>query len=78
MTELQLLEAKLVAATQAPQIVATAQRAATSKAAVPLVMKAFALTEEQAVTVLDSQFRVVTAQAREQIEEQIRALKAAG
>jgi DNA gyrase/topoisomerase IV subunit A len=74
--QLQLLEAKLVAATRAHEVITIAQQATSSKAAVPQVMQAFSLSEDQAVAVLDSQFRVVTVQAREQIEKEIRALKA--
>lgn len=73
---LDLLEAQLLAATRAPEVAAVAQQAASPKAAVPLVMEAFAVTEEQAVTILDSPFSAVTASARAQIEEQIRTLRA--
>jgi DNA gyrase/topoisomerase IV subunit A len=73
---LRLLEAKLVAATRAHEVLTIAEQAPSSKAAVPQVMRAFALSEEQAVTVLDAQFRTVTRAAREQIEEDIRDLKA--
>ncbi|MEV6635010.1 hypothetical protein AB0M54_30105 [Actinoplanes sp. NPDC051470] len=74
--QIQLLEAKLVAATRAHEVVTLAEQASTSKSAVPQVMETFSLTEEQAVVVLDSQFRAVTSTAREQIEEEIRTLKA--
>jgi DNA gyrase/topoisomerase IV subunit A len=73
--QVQLLEAKLVAATRAHEVVAIAQQALSSKLAVARVMQAFSLSEEQAAVVLDSQFRAVTVKAREQIEEEIRALK---
>jgi DNA gyrase/topoisomerase IV subunit A len=39
-------------------------------------MEALSLSEEQAVAILDSQFRVTTSAARERIEEEIRALRA--
>jgi DNA gyrase/topoisomerase IV subunit A len=74
--QLQPLEARLVAATRAPEVVAIAQRAASPKAAVPQIMQAFSLSEEQAVLVLDSQFSAATAAVREQIEDEVRALKA--
>ena len=73
---IQLLEAKLVAATRAHEVIALAEQASSSKSAVSEVMNAFSLTEAQAVVVLDSQFRTVTSTAREQIEEEIRNLKA--
>jgi DNA gyrase/topoisomerase IV subunit A len=73
---LQLLEAKLVAATRAHDVVALAEQASTSESAVVQVMEAFSLTEEQAVVALDAQFRTVTSTAREQIEDEIRTLKA--
>jgi DNA gyrase/topoisomerase IV subunit A len=73
---LQLLEAQLVAATRAQEVIAIAQQAPSSKVAVSQVMQVFSLSEDQAVVILDSQFRVVTMQAREQIEEEIRAVKA--
>lgn len=71
---LQLLEAKLLASTRASEIIAIAQQAPTSKVAVTEVMQAFSLTLEQAVLVMDAQFRTVTVAAREQIEAEIRAL----
>jgi DNA gyrase/topoisomerase IV subunit A len=74
--QIQLLEAMLVAATRAQEVIAITQEAPSSKVAIPQIMQAFSLNEEQSVAVLDSQFRVVTVQAREQIEEQIRVLKA--
>jgi DNA gyrase/topoisomerase IV subunit A len=73
--QLQVLEAKLVAATRAHEVIAIAQQAPSSKLAVPQVMQAFSLNEEQAAAVLDSQFRGVTVAAREQIEAEIRTLK---
>jgi DNA gyrase/topoisomerase IV subunit A len=74
--QIRLLEAKLVAATRAHEVVALVEQTSSSKSALLQVMEAFALTEEQAAVVLDSQFRAVTSAAREQIEDEIRALKA--
>jgi DNA gyrase/topoisomerase IV subunit A len=74
--QLQLLEGKLVAATRAQEVIAIAQQAPSSKEAVLQIRQAFSLSEDQAVAILDSQFRVVTVTARERIEEEIRALKA--
>jgi DNA gyrase/topoisomerase IV subunit A len=73
--QLGLLEARLLAATRAAEVIAVAQQAATSKLAVPEVMRAFSLSEEQAVAVLDSPFAIVTVAARDKIEAEIRALK---
>jgi DNA gyrase/topoisomerase IV subunit A len=73
---LRLLEAELIAATRAHEVITIAQRAPSSKVAVAQVMDAFSLSEEQAVAILDSQFRVTTSAARERIEEEIRALRA--
>jgi DNA gyrase/topoisomerase IV subunit A len=48
---IQLLEAKLVAATRAHEVIALAEQASSSKSAVSEVMNAFSLTETQAVVV---------------------------
>ncbi|MFI6072433.1 hypothetical protein ACIA5C_12675 [Actinoplanes sp. NPDC051343] len=73
--QLRLLEAKLIAATRALDVITIAQHASSSEVAVAQVVEAFSLSEEQAVVILDSQFRDTTLAAREQIEEKIRALK---
>jgi DNA gyrase/topoisomerase IV subunit A len=73
---LPILEAKLIAATRGREVLAIAEQAPTSKAAIPQVMDAFSVTEEQAAAILDAQFRVATAQGRAQLEEDIRAAKA--
>jgi len=56
-----LLEARLIAVTRAREVVEVAQRADSPKAAVPLIMAAFGLTEVQAAAVLDTPFSAVTA-----------------
>ena len=69
-----LLRAELLAATRAPEVAAIAQAAATPKEAVQEIMRRFEVTEAQAVKIMDAQFRVATAQARERLENEIRAL----
>ncbi|AGZ40078.1 hypothetical protein [Actinoplanes friuliensis] len=76
-TELQLLEAKLLAATWASEIAAIAQQAPTAKAAVEELMTRYSLHVDQAVTIMDSPFRFVTADVRERLEAEIAVSKAA-
>jgi DNA gyrase/topoisomerase IV subunit A len=71
-----VLEAKLMAATRGQEVVAIAQQAASARLAVPLIMAAFTVSEEQAAAILDSQFRIATTASREQIQEEIRTLRA--
>jgi DNA gyrase/topoisomerase IV subunit A len=78
LTRLQRLEAQLLAATRAQEIIDVASRAETSRAAVPEVMRALGITEEQAVLVLDTQFRVVTVASRRQLEQEIAGLRPSG
>jgi DNA gyrase/topoisomerase IV subunit A len=74
---LRLLEAKLMVATRAAEIITITERAASPKDAVPLIMESFGVGVEQAVTILDSPFSAVTSSVRAAVEEEIRALKAA-
>jgi DNA gyrase/topoisomerase IV subunit A len=71
---LKRLEAELLAATRAHEIIAIVEREQSSKAAIPQIMQAFSLSEEQAVIVLDTRFGVVTLAAQRQIEQRIAAL----
>jgi len=74
-TRLKRLEAELLAATRVHEIIAIVEREQSSKVAIPQIMRAFSLSEEQAVIVLDTRFEAVTSAARRQIEQRIAALE---
>jgi DNA gyrase/topoisomerase IV subunit A len=76
LSKLKLLEAEFLAATRGPEILGLAGDAPSSKAAIEQVMLSYSLDLEQAVKILDSPFRVATADNRERIRQEIDALKA--
>jgi DNA gyrase/topoisomerase IV subunit A len=72
---LQLLEAQLTAAENGPQLAAIAQASESRAVAIKKIMKDFSFTELQAATVLDSQYRLGTAEVRGQIAREIEEVR---
>jgi DNA gyrase/topoisomerase IV subunit A len=72
---LQLLEAQLTAAEHGPQVAAIVQASESPAVATKNIMKRFSFTELQAATVLDSQYRLGTAEARGRIAREIEEIR---